>query len=74
MIKSESQGRLVSCGDTEALSNSMKSILNSQRVQKELSIGAKEKAEDFIPKRVFLEWEEYVCGKMLMNGKKKYEV
>ena len=74
LIKSESQGRLVSCGDTEALSNSMKSILNSQRVQKELSIGAKEKAEDFIPKRVFLEWEEYVCGKMLMNGKKKYEV
>lgn len=63
LVESESQGQLVPCGDAVALSNCMKAILSSQRLQQELSIGAKKRAYDFLPERVFRQWEGFVCRK-----------
>lgn len=63
LVESESQGQLVPCGDAIALSNCMKAILSSQKFQQELSIGAKKRAYDFLPERVFRQWEGFVCRK-----------
>lgn len=63
LVESESQGQLVPCGDAVALSNCMKAILSSQKLQQELSIGAKKRAYDFLPERVFRQWEGFVCRK-----------
>lgn len=63
LVESESQGQLVPCGDAIALSNCMKAILSSQKLQQELSIGAKKRAYDFLPERVFRQWEGFVCRK-----------
>lgn len=63
LVESESQGQLVPCGDAIALSNYMKAILSSQKFQQELSIGAKKRAYDFLPERVFRQWEGFVCRK-----------
>lgn len=63
LVESESQGQLVPCGDVIALSNCMKAILSNQKFQQELSIGAKKRAYDFLPKCVFRQWEGFVCRK-----------
>ena len=63
LVESESQGQLVPSGDAIALSNCMTAILSSQKLQQELSIGAKKRAYDFLPECVFRQWEGFVCRK-----------
>ena len=63
LVESESQGQLVPSGDAIALSNCMTAILSSQKLQQELSIGAKKRAYDFLPECVLSQWEGFVCRK-----------
>jgi glycosyltransferase involved in cell wall biosynthesis len=62
LIEDGVNGMLVSVGDVESLSKAIVKVLEDVDLKEHLAIGAKEKALQFKPSKIFNEWEKCVNG------------
>jgi len=60
LISNEINGILVPVKDVEALSSALRKLLINKLLAKQMGERAKEKANDYQPKKIFLQWKDYV--------------
>lgn len=60
LIKSDSEGILVPCGDVEAMASAMIKVMNDRSVQIRMSRNERKRSEDFYPEIIFRQWMEFL--------------
>ena len=60
LIQNEVQGMLVPCRAKEALANALRKVISDIEYQRMASKAAKKRAADFMPDKVFEQWNEFL--------------
>lgn len=62
LIQADLQGVLIECGDSKSLASALKKVLRDGELQKDMSVAAKHRAEEFRSDLIFRQWDEYING------------
>lgn len=60
LIENDTQGILVPTRNVDALANAIRKLLENPVYQNEMSIATKNRARDFVPLKIYNEWNEYL--------------